>query len=250
MFLSEFSVSILLYIFVVYLICGVIKGTIGFGMPTVSISLLVFFIDVKAIIALILIPTIIVNFYQLSRGGNFKKIFNETKFFLFSSTIFIFPGSYLLNLINSQFIILFIALVLFMNSILFLTNIKYTLSSYKSPLIQFLIGSINGVIIGMTSIYTMPLIFLLQSLRYNKDTTVQFLGIAFFLYPIAQLLSFTNLNLISLEIVKISFLALIPIFLGLYIGQKIRKKISESLFQKFFYCMLLMMSLIIIISLI
>ena len=250
MFLGEFSLFILSYIFIVYLICGVIKGTIGFGMPTVSISLLVFFIDVKVIIALILIPTIIVNFYQLSRGGNFKKIFNETKFFLFSSTIFIFPGSYLLNLINSQFIILFIALVLFMNSILFLTNIKYTLSSYKSPLIQILIGSINGVIIGMTSIYTMPLIFLLQSLRYNKDTTVQFLGIAFFLYPIAQLLSFTNLNLISLEIVKISFLALLPIFLGLYIGQKIRKKISESLFQKFFYCMLLMMSLIIIISLI
>ena len=250
MFLSEFSVSILLYIFVVYLICGVIKGTIGFGMPTVSISLLVFFIDVKVIIALILIPTIIVNFYQLSRGGNFKKIFNETKFFLFSSTIFIFPGSYLLNLINSQFIILFIALVLFINSILFLTNIKYSLLSYKSPLTQILIGAINGVIIGMTSIYTMPLIFLLQSLRYNKDTTVQFLGIAFFLYPIAQLLSFTNLNLISLEIVKISFLALIPIFLGLYIGQKIRKKISESLFQKFFYCMLLIMSLIIIISLI
>ena len=250
MFLGEFSLFILSYIFIVYLICGVIKGTIGFGMPTVSISLLVFFIDVKVIIALILIPTIIVNFYQLSRGGNFKKIFNETKFFLFSSTIFIFPGSYLLNLINSQFIILFIALVLFINSILFLTNIKYTLSSYKSLLIQILIGSINGVIIGMTSIYTMPLIFLLQSLRYNKDTTVQFLGIAFFLYPIAQLLSFTNLNLISLEIVKISFLALIPIFLGLYIGQKIRKKISESLFQKFFYCMLLMMSLIIIISLI
>ena len=250
MFLGEFSLFILSYIFIVYLICGVIKGTIGFGLPTVSISLLVFFIDVKVIIALILIPTIIVNFYQLSRGVNFKKIFNETKFFLFSSTIFIFPGSYLLNLINSQFIILFIALVLFINSMLFLTNIKYSLSSYKSPLTQILIGSINGVIIGMTSIYTMPLIFLLQSLRYNKDTTVQFLGIAFFLYPIAQLLSFTNLNLISLEIVKISFLALIPIFLGLYIGQKIRKKISESLFQKFFYCMLLMMSLIIIISLI
>ena len=250
MFFGEFSLFILSYIFIVYLICGVIKGTIGFGMPTVSISLLVFFIDVKVIIALILIPTIIVNFYQLSRGGNFKKIFNETKFFLFSSTIFIFPGSYLLNLINSQFIILFIALVLFINSILFLTNIKYSLSSYKSPLTQILIGSINGVIIGMTSIYTMPLIFLLQSLRYNKDITVQFLGIAFFLYPIAQLLSFTNLNLISLEIVKISFLALIPIFLGLYIGQKIRKKISESLFQKFFYCMLLMMSLIIIMSLI
>lgn len=83
MFFSEFSVSTLSYILIIYLLCGIIKGIIGFGMPTVSISLLIFFIDIKIIIALILILTIIVNAYQLSRGGNFKKKFDETKFFLF-----------------------------------------------------------------------------------------------------------------------------------------------------------------------
>jgi len=250
MFENEFSLLILSYIFFVYLFCGVIKGTIGFGMPTVSISLLIFLMDIKLIIGLILIPTIVVNAYQLTRGRNFKKIFNETKFFLFSSMVFIFPGTYMLNLINSQYIILFIAFVLLTNSILFLSNKRYTLPSHKSPFTQMLIGSINGVIIGMTSIYTMPLIFLLQSLKYNKNTTVQFLGIAFFMYPIAQLLSFANLNLISLDIIKSSFLSLIPIFLGLFIGQKIRNRISERLFQKFFYGMLLIMSFVIIIFLI
>ena len=249
MFFSEFSISILSYILIVYLLCGIIKGTIGFGMPTISISLLIFFIDIKIIIALILIPTIIVNAYQLSRGGNFKKIFDETKFFLFFSTLFIFPGTYLLNIINSQYIILFIAFVLFINSLLFLTNKTYILPNYKSSFTQSIIGAINGVIIGMTSIYTMPLIFLLQSFKYNKNTTVQFLGIAFFLYPIAQMLSFANFNLISLEIIKTSLILLIPIFFGLFIGQKIRRRISETLFQKFFYCMLLAMSFIIIISL-
>ena len=122
MFFNEYSLFILTYIFIVYLFCGVIKGTIGFGMPTVSISLLVFFIDIKIIIALILIPTIVVNIYQLSRGGNLIIILKETKFFLLFSTMFIFPGTYLLNIINSQYIILFIAFVLFINSLLFLTT--------------------------------------------------------------------------------------------------------------------------------
>ena len=102
----------------------------------------------------------------------------------------------------------------------------------------------------MTSIYTMPLIFLLQSLNYNKNTTIQFLGIAFFLYPVAQLISFSSFELISLKIIQNSLLTLIPIFLGLFIGQKIRKLISEDLFQKFFYLMLLVMSFIIIFFLI
>ena len=75
MFFNEYSLFILTYIFIVYLFCGIIKGTIGFGMPTVSISLLVFFIDIKILIALILIPTIVVNIYQLSK--NLDNLQNE-----------------------------------------------------------------------------------------------------------------------------------------------------------------------------
>ena len=94
----------------------------------------------------------------------------------------------------------------------------------------------------------MPLVFLLQSLNYNKNTTIQFLGIAFFLYPLGQIISFSNFDLINKEIVINSLIILVPIFCGLFIGQKIRNQISEALFQKFFYIMLLFMSTIILIN--
>ena len=250
MLISNFSLLILVYIFIVYVLCGVIKGSIGFGMPTVSISLLSFVIDIKIIIALILIPTLIVNMYQLSKGGNFKKILNETKYFLIFSTIFIFPGAYLLKILDSSLIIFFIALILISNSVLCLLRINIKLPYHEKISTQILVGSVNGVIIGMTSIYTMPLVFLLQSLNYNKNTTIQFLGIAFFLYPLGQLISFANFDLLSKEIIINSIIILIPIFIGLLIGQKIRQKISEALFQKFFYIMLLFMGTIILFNLI
>ena len=249
MIISAYPLIVLTYIFFVYVLCGVIKGSIGFGMPTVSISLLSFILDVKIIIALILIPTLVVNIYQLSRGGNFKKIISETKYFLIFSTLFIFPGAYLLTIINSNIIILFIAIILLINSALFLFKINFKLPFYNKPITQIFVGAVNGVIIGMTSIYTMPLIFLLQSLNYNKNTTIQFLGIAFFLYPLGQIISFSNFDLISLEIFLNSLIILIPIFFGLFIGQKIRYQISETLFQKFFYIMLLFMSTIILLNL-
>jgi len=250
MLINEYSLLILFYIFGVYVVCGIVKGSIGFGLPTVSISLLAFLIDIKLIIALILIPTLIINIYQLSKGGNFKKIILETKFFLFFSTIFIYPGAFLLKIFNSQIIIFLIAIILITNSLLFLTDIKLKIPYFDKPLTQILIGSINGIIIGMTSIYTMPLVFLLQSLNYNKNTTIQFLGIAFFLYPLGQLFAFSNFELISILIIKDSLLIMIPIFLGFLIGQKIRNIISEKLFQKMFYLMLLFMSCIILINLI
>ena len=250
MLTNEYSLIVLGYILAAYVICGIVKGSIGFGLPTVSISLLAFLIDVKIIIALILLPTLIANIYQLSIGGNFKKIIFETKFFLFCSTIFIYPGAFLLKIFDSQIIIFFIALILLINSIFFLADIKFKIPNFDKPVIQILIGSINGIIIGMTSIYTMPLVFLLQSLNYNKNTTIQFLGIAFFLYPLAQLFAFTNFDLISINIIKDSILITLPIFLGFLIGKKIRDLISEKLFQKMFYLMLLFMSCIILINLI
>ena len=249
MIISTYPLTILTYIFFVYVLCGVFKGSIGFGMPTVSISLLSFILDVKIIIALILIPTLVVNIYQLSRGGNFKKIISETKYFLIFSTLFIFPGAYLLTIINSNIIILFIAIILLINSALFLFKINFKLPFYNKPITQIFVGAVNGVIIGMTSIYTMPLIFLLQSLNYNKNTTIQFLGIAFFLYPLGQIISFSNFDLLSSEIFLNSLIILIPIFFGLFIGQKIRYQISETLFQKSFYIMLLFMSTIILLNL-
>ena len=98
----------------------------------------------------------------------------------------------MLKIINSNFIILFIAIILIINSTLFLLKIKFTLPFHHNHFSQIVVGSINGVIIGMTSIYTMPLVFLLQSLNYNKNITIQFLGIAFFLYPLGQIISFSN----------------------------------------------------------
>jgi uncharacterized membrane protein YfcA len=108
----------------------------------------------------------------------------------------------------------------------------------------------NGIVIGLTSIYTMPLVFLLQSFNFNKNQTIQLLGIAFFLYPAAQFISFSNFDLINMQIFINSVIILIPIFMGVLIGQYIRRFISEVLFRKIFYLMLLFMSCIIIFNLI
>jgi len=56
--------------------------------------------------------------------------------------------------------------------------------------------------------------------------------------------------LISIALIKDSLLVMIPIVLGLFIGQKIRNHISENLFQKMFYLMLLFMSCVILINMI
>ena len=204
--------------------------------------------DVKETIALVIIPTIITSFFQMTNGNNLRNISFDTKFFLIFSTLIIIPGVILLKTLQSDLILIFIAILLFINSTLFLSNRIISIPNHKSSLIQSIAGSFNGFIIGLTSIYTMPFVFLLQSLKYDKEKTVQFMGLAFLLYSLMQFFSFIFLKLIDISTIIPSLIVSIPVVLGFFLGKIIRRYVSEILFKKLFYIMLLLMSVVILIN--
>ncbi len=248
MILSNLPTLTFFYILLAYFIGGITQGILGVGLITVVISLLSFVVDVKETIALVIIPTIITGFFQMINGSNLKVIIKDTKYFLVFSTLIIVPGVFLLNVLESDLILIFIAILLFMNSSLSLSNRVVAIPNHQNSIIQLLTGSLNGFIIGLTSIYTMPFVFLLQSLKYNKEKTVQFMGLAFLLYSSMQFISFSYIKLISINTIVPSLIVTLPVIIGFLLGKKIRSFISEKLFKKLFYLMLLLMSGIILIN--
>ena len=248
MILSNLPTLTFFYILLAYFIGGITQGILGVGLITVVISLLSFVVDVKETIALVIIPTIITSFFQMINGSNLKAIIKDTKYFLVFSTLIIVPGVFLLKVLESDLILIFIAILLFMNSSLSLSNKVVAIPNHQNSIIQVSAGSLNGFIIGLTSIYTMPFVFLLQSLKYNKEKTVQFMGLAFLLYSGMQFISFSYSKLISINTIVPSLIVTLPVMIGFLLGKKIRSFISEKLFKKLFYFMLLLMSGIILIN--
>ena len=248
MIYSNLPLLTVVYILFTYFLGGITQGILGVGLITVVISLLSFVIDVKETIALVIIPTIITSFFQMINGNNLKDIIKDTRYFLVFSTLIIVPGVFLLKVLESDLILIFIAILLFMNSSLSLSNRVVAIPNHQNSIIQVSAGSLNGFIIGLTSIYTMPFVFLLQSLKYNKEKTVQFMGLAFLLYSCMQFLSLSYSKLISINTIIPSLIVTLPVIIGFLLGKKIRSFISEKLFKKLFYLMLLLMSGIILIN--
>ena len=71
------------------------------------------------------------------------------------------------------------------------------IKNYKSKKIQLIIGSITGLTTGVTSIYTMPFIFLIQSLNYSKNKVIQLMGLSFFIFASMQLVLFSSYQMIN-----------------------------------------------------
>jgi len=240
------------YLFFIYIIIffvgGLVKGTIGVGLPTVTLTLLSFFFDIKDSISFILIPVILTNLFQMLDGKNLKSIFQQTKFFLFTSVVFVIPGFLILRAIDSKIILIILASLLVLNSSLVLFNKIITIKKHDSFLSQFWIGALTGITTGVTSIYTMPFIFLIQSLKFSKEKLIQLMGLSFFLYSLSQFALFYRFSMINEKVLLFSSMACLPILLGVIAGKYLRKILSEQIFKKLFNYMLLISGLTIIIK--
>ena len=240
------------YLFFIYLgiffLGGLVKGTIGVGLPTVTLTLLSFFFDIKDSISFILIPVILTNLVQMLDGKELKSIFQQTKFFLFTSVAFVIPGFLILRAINSSTILLILASLLVLNSCLVLFNKIITIKRHTSFQTQFWIGALTGITTGVTSIYTMPFIFLIQSLKFNKDKLIQLMGLSFFLYSLTQFTLFYSFSMINEKVLLFSSVACVPIIFGVISGKYLRKVLSEQAFKLLFNYMLLISGIVIIIK--
>ncbi|MDA7763221.1 sulfite exporter TauE/SafE family protein [Pelagibacteraceae bacterium] len=240
------------YLFFIYLgiffLGGLVKGTIGVGLPTVTLTLLSFFFDIKDSISFILIPVILTNLVQMLDGKELKSIFQQTKFFLVTSVVFVIPGFLVLRAINSNTILLILASLLVLNSCLVLFNKIITIKKHTSFQTQFWIGALTGITTGVTSIYTMPFIFLIQSLKFNKEKLIQLMGLSFFLYSLTQFALFYSFSMINEKVLLFSSVACVPIIFGVISGKYLRKVLSEQAFKLLFNYMLLISGIIIIIK--
>ena len=244
--ISNIDYLILIQVILIFFTGGLVKGLIGVGLPTVTLTFLSFIFDIKVSISIILLPVILTNLYQMIDGKYLKKIINDTSIFQISAFIFIFPGFYFLLLFSSNTILITLAIILIFNSILGLIKYEIKFKNFKSKYFQLFIGSMTGIVTGITGIYTMPFIFLIQSLQYAKNQIIQLMGLTFFVFACTQFFLFSFNDLINIKILIFSLITCIPILMGVYLGTILRKKISESLFKSLFNLMLVIMGILLI----
>ena len=76
----------------VFVFAGFIKGVIGVGMPTIAMALLAATLDLKAGLALILVPAFATNVWQAFSGGAFWASVKRLSGFLVGTCIGLWLG--------------------------------------------------------------------------------------------------------------------------------------------------------------
>jgi len=146
-----------------FLLAGTIKGLVGLGLPTTVVGILSQFTDPRQAIALLLLPILISNTWQIYRSRMAVKMFKKLWLFCLIMCALIFITSQFAVTISTNVLTISVGIVI----VLFvITNVflkKFTIADNADKTYQIGFGAAAGVMGGLTSLWAPPIVIYLFS---------------------------------------------------------------------------------------
>ncbi len=190
-----------------FLLAGFVKGVVGLGLPTVSVGLLGLAMPPMQAAALLIVPSMVTNLWQLACGPRFLGLMKRLAGLLLG-----------------------------------LAAIPLHLPARHEPWAGPLVGLATGALTAVTGVFVIPAVPYLGALGLQRDELVQALGLSFSASTLALAVTLgVHGDLLEPQMLGASLLTLVPALGGMLLGQWLRQRISAALFRRCFFVGLLLL---------
>ena len=210
---------------------GLIKGTIGFGMPMVALPLIAFAVPVTTAMILLCAPIFLTNFLQIK----FKQGISSYRFlpmFLFL-VVGLIIGARLILEINLNTITQIIAILIIFAAVIncFGFKINNNINKKKERIITSFIGFGSGILGGLSTVYGPPMLAYLVAVDLPKEKFVRTVSTMYFIGSFPLYGSLIYYGFATKQDLIMSLFLIIPALIAQQIGTKIRYKINQKQFR-------------------
>jgi uncharacterized membrane protein YfcA len=223
---------IFLFVLFALLVSAFIKGSLGLGFSTIGLAILANVIDLKTAISIVILPSLISNLIVMFEVGNFA-LSARTFAWLFAMAV---PGMalglQLLRQADNTASVSVLAVVLVIYGVWGLFNRQFQIDAKRMPLLNPIVGFITGAVNGATGSQIFPIMPYLLSLKISKDVMVQTINMSFTLSSLIMLASLVAMGSLDTKSILTYSLGILPAMIGVWLGGKVRKRLSEERFKK------------------
>lgn len=167
------------YLLLIFIAAGLVKGVTGMGLPTVAMGLLGLLMPPQAAAALLVLPSLLTNLWQLLAGPALAQIVRRLWLMMTGIIMGTLAGSSLLISLNPRCSALALGTVLIAYAGYALCGPALQVSARVEKWLSPLMGGLTGVITGATGVFVIPAVPRLQTLGFRRDELVQALGLSF-----------------------------------------------------------------------
>lgn len=219
----------------VFFFGGSVKGMIGLGLPIVVLATLSTTLGLKEAMGLIIVPAVVMNFWQALAGGAFFPIVRRLRTLLLASVAGIWAGTQILTVVDPVILTAVLGALLFVYSATRLMQFRVPPPGKREWMFSPLMGAIGGLTLGMTGSFMVPGTLYIEALGMPRDEFVQALGIVFSLVMTVLGLFMSRYQILPPETALVSAGAIVPTSLGMILGQRLRRRLTDTGFRKAFF---------------
>ena len=229
---AEYGSGIVAWCFLALTLGGFIKGALGVGTPLLTVPMMALVLPPQMAIAIMAIPVVVANLWQFAQSGRPREAVRR----FWPAFVAILAGTWIgvniLVSIDDRALLIVVGVSVFVFAIMQGSRFRIQLPDSMVRPAGLLFGGASGLIGGISSFFGPMLITYLISIRgLDKD---QFVGSISFLYvsavvPWTAMLYFYGV--LDGPVLLYSTFATIPVTLGLLLGQRIRRYISDERFR-------------------
>ena len=236
----NFDPALLAFAAAIFLLAGLVKGVIGLGLPTVSMGLLGLLMPPAQAAALIVVPSLVTNLWQLAAGPRFVSLLRRLGTLFLAICAGTWAGAGLLAGDSGQAATgLGAALVLY--AIAGLASVKLEVPRKAERWLSPLAGFATGFAGAATGVFVLPAVPYFQSLGLEKEEFVQALGLSFTVSTLALATDLARTGAFAPSVAGVSLAALLPALAGMAIGARVRAWIAPLVFQRCLFAALLVL---------
>ena len=224
---------------------GIIKGIVGFAMPLIMVTGFATFLPLDLAIIAMIIPTLVTNFQQAFRDGINPAVIPLKRFwkYLLMLCLTILISSQLMPIIPDHTLFLTMGFPILIFTLLQIFKIKLKIFNNNQTINEIFFGFFAGFFGGLTGTWGPPTVSFFLTQNLDRKLQLRSQGIIYFFGSITFIIGYTNTQLFTLSALAFSTMLLFPAILGVFIGNRLSKKIDNKRFIMLTQLLLLLASI-------
>ncbi len=224
--------SLVAFSLITFVVAGIVKGTLGVGLPLVAVPMLSLVLPPLTAISLLAVPVLASNFWQAFKAVEPQRAWRRFRWLsltLFVSTVIsvrlaLAIPTNLLSLLVASSVICAVALMMYRS--------EAAISPGRERSVGVAVGLLAGVMGGVSSMTGPLIITYLLALRLKREEFIGGISIIYLFGMIPLYSSLAIYGRLGWAEIQISAIALMPLALGMAIGQRLRRHLSEDAFRR------------------
>ena len=230
--LPDYTLLQFAVIAVAFLVAGIVKGTIGFGLPLVSIALMANVVPPKEAVGISVLPTLASNLLLLLEARQPVAAVRRHLALLVTLPVGVAAGAMVIRVIDGQTMLLGLGIVIIVFVLLDLFQIRLTVPPRRERLSGAAAGLAAGMFGGMSGVFAPPMVIHLLGLGLDRTAYITAVGILWTTAAALMTIAFGAVDLLTPSLALLAAALCLPMAGGMAIGRAVRLRLNAVWFRR------------------